>query len=170
MRVAHGIAVLALVTVIGCRGPGSGSADDSLTGEAADIAAIEALLDAELNTLVAGDVEANTALLTSDALILPPDEPPVSAADAAAWSATFLEQFDVTEAEYLRHDISVHGDMAVDYYYGVITMSPIGSDESTKATMKGLHILARQADGSWKIRYDIWNSDGPGLGPAQSNM
>jgi len=167
MRMSHVVTAL-LLPLIGCRGPGSGSASMPETDEAADIAAIEAVMDVELATLVAGDFEGNAALLTDDALILPPDEPPVAAADAAAWSAAFLEQFNVTDAEYLRHDISVHGDMAVDYYYGVITMSPVGSDESTKATMKGLHILARQADGSWKIRYDIWNSDGEG--PAQSGM
>jgi ketosteroid isomerase-like protein len=134
------------------------------TDEAADIAAVEAVLEMELSTLVAGDVEANAALLASDAIILPPNEPPVGAAEAAAWSASFLETFNVTAAEYVRHDISIHGDMAVDYYHGELMMAPVGSDEASKATMKGLHILARQADGSWKIVYDIWNSSDPSAG------
>jgi ketosteroid isomerase-like protein len=37
-------------------------------------------------------------------------------------------------------------------------MTPAGADP-VDMTNKGIHIYKRQADGSWKMVQDVWNSD-----------
>ncbi len=128
---------------------------------AADIAAVEAVVTAELSSIVAGDIAANVAMLTDDAVIMPPNEPSVIGAEVEGWFTEILEAFAVSAGEYVSHDISIHGDVAIDHYVGELTMTPAGSDEPITESMKGIHILERQADGSWKISYDIWNSNKP---------
>ncbi len=128
---------------------------------AADIAAVEAVVTAELSAIVAGDIAANVAMLTDDAVIMPPNEPTVATAEAEGWFTEFMEAYAISGGEYVSHDISIHGDVAIDYYVGELTMTAAGSDETFTEPMKGIHILERQADGSWKISYDIWNSNAP---------
>lgn len=159
MRIGSSIPALALVLAAGCAGAEYGGM--SQADEAADIAAVEGVLAAEMSSIVAGDVAANVALLTDDAVIMPPNESEVDISGVEAWFTAFMEASDISAGEYLSHDISIHGDVAIDHYVGQLTMTPAGSDESVTESLKGIHILKRQADGSWKISYDIWNSNNP---------
>ena len=148
-----------VVLGLGCAGAESGGM--SAADEAADIAAVEAVVMAELSSIIAGDIAANVAMLTDDAVIMPANEPSVTGAEIEGWFTEFREAFAISAGEYASHDISIHGDIAIDYYRGELTMTPAGSDEPVIESMKGIHILERQADGSWKISYDIWNSNNP---------
>ena len=159
MRTGSSVAALTLVLAVGCAGAESGGM--SAADVAADVAAVEAVVTAELSSIVAGDIAANVAMLTDDAVIMPPNEPTVAISDAERWFTEVLGAYDVSAGEYASHDISIHGDIAIDYYHGELTMTPAGSDEPVTESMKGIHILERQADGSWKISYDIWNSNAP---------
>ena len=157
MRIGSSIGALTLLLAVGCVGTeyeGMSEAD-----EAADIAAVEAVVTAEMSALLAGDVAANVALFAHNAVLMPPNEPALGAAEADAWFTEFLEAFDITAGEYVSHDIAIHGDIAIDVYHGELTLTPAGSDETVVQSMKGIHVLERQADGSWKISYDIWNSN-----------
>jgi ketosteroid isomerase-like protein len=70
-----------------------------------------------------------------------------------------LEEFGVSAAEYVVHDIEIHGDIAIDYYEGELTMNPVDGGAPMLALLKGIHVLKRQADGSWKISHDVWNAN-----------
>jgi ketosteroid isomerase-like protein len=35
-------------------------------------------------------------------------------------------------------------------------------------TIKGVYVLHRQADGSWKIAMDVWNADAPPPGAGEN--
>ena len=157
MRFGSSIGALTLLLAVGCAGTeyeGMSEAD-----EAADIAAVEAVISTEMSALLAGDAAANVDLFAHNAVLLPPNEPAFAAAEADAWFAEFLEAFDVTAGEYVSHDISIHGDIAIDVYHGELTMTSAESGETVAQSMKGIHVLERQADGSWKISHDIWNSN-----------
>ena len=130
-------------------------------GQAADIEAVEAVVAAEIQSIIDGDVAANMALLTDDAVIMPPGDVAYVGQGAEAFFQAFLEAVEISEARYLSHDITIYGDVAIDDYRGQLTMTPAGSEETVTDTFKGIHILERQADGSWLISYDIWNSDNP---------
>jgi len=51
--------------------------------EASDIAAVEAVTAEEMSSILEGDVAANVALLTDDAVIMPPNSPPAYGVQAA---------------------------------------------------------------------------------------
>ena len=159
MRFGSSIGALTLFLAVGCADAEYGGMSEA--DEAVDIAAVEAVVTAEMNNLLAGDVAGNVALLTDYAVLMPPNEPALAATEAGAWFAELTEAFNVTAGEYASHDISIHGDVAIDVYHGELTMTPAGGGETVIESMKGIHVLERQADGSWKISHDIWNSNNP---------
>lgn len=126
-----------------------------------DVAAIERVREAEVAALKAVDIEGSLAILTEDCRMLPPNEPMLTGVHAAhAWIETFHEQF-TADIEYTDAEIIVSGDWAIERYAGRMTATPkVGGDPMTEV-IKGIHIYQRQADGSWKIAQDIWNSDAP---------
>jgi uncharacterized protein (TIGR02246 family) len=128
----------------------------------ADRAAIEAVREAEEAGAVSGDAGAFMALVASDAVMMQPNEPAVVGADAiGAWVDEFMGAFAIEFQSYETEDVKVDGDLAVEYYTGVWTMTPAGGGDAVTQNIKGLHVLERQDDGSWKIVYDISNSDDP---------
>ncbi len=125
-----------------------------------DVDAIRAVSAAEIAALVAEDMDAHLATLTEDCIMLPPNEPAVVGHEAIAeWHGGFIEMFDIAGG-YTGSEVVVLGDWAIERYTGEVTVTPAEGDAATE-TIKGIHIYRRQADGSWKIAQDIWNSDVP---------
>lgn len=126
----------------------------------ADREAITAIRQRERETFSAGDRAAINELFTDDAVIMPPNEPVVIGASARdAWLEAFYRQVSV-EAVYTGSTITIVGDHAYETLAFRMTITPVGGGEPTVEIGKGLHIYERQADGSWKIAVDIWNTDG----------
>jgi ketosteroid isomerase-like protein len=63
-------------------------------------------------------------------------------------------------AKYTSSSVKVSGDMAVDTYAATLTITPKGGVAMTDQ-IKGIHVLRKGADGTWKIAQDTWNSDAP---------
>ena len=92
-----------------------------------------------------------------DMVIMPPDEPPVTGHDAIrAWLEGFFAAYK-TDLEYTDSDVSVAGDVAFEAYAFRWTLTPVDGTEPIKQTGKGVYVLRRQADGSWRVARDIWN-------------
>ncbi len=53
------------------------------------------------------------------------------------------------------------GDVAIERVTYTATVWPAGAQSSIEDQGKGLHVYARQPDGSWRLKQDIWNSDRP---------
>lgn len=129
---------------------------------AADRAAIEAMREAERAAAEAGDVEGFIALMAPDVMVMPPNGPAVSGREAArAWVQDFTEAFTVSFSSYMTDDVVIEGDLAVERYSGEWTVTPTGEGEPMTESVKGLHVYRRQADGSWLMTHDVWNSDEP---------
>ncbi len=69
--------------------------------------------------------------------------------------------FSVTFDLYETDEIEVAGDLTYERYTGRWTVTPKDGSDAVEQAFKGIHILRRQTDGSWKIARDIWNSDEP---------
>lgn len=98
---------------------------------------------------------------TDDALLMPSDEPIVSGRQAiASRFQQDLEKFTV-ELTTTPDEIEVSGNLA--FVRGTFKLSLIPKTEGEKMvlTFKGISILRKDADGSWKTYCDIWNSDAP---------
>jgi len=127
---------------------------------AADVAAINAVRAREVAALSSGNIDSALAVYTSDVQMMSPNEEIiVGSAALRTWFENFLATATVT-ARYTSSVIDVSGDLAVDRYTGELTMTPkaAGAAPMTEV-IKGVHVMRRQADGSWRIAQDVWNAD-----------
>lgn len=125
----------------------------------ADVAAINALVDREIAAFSEGNIPELEAIFAADAVLMPPGEPAIESLSAAiSWTEAMHEAFTV-DGVYTSSDVTVSGDLAVQRFTGDLTMTPKEGGEAMSETIKGIHVLQRQADGSWKITQDVWNTD-----------
>lgn len=130
---------------------------------AADVAAINAVREAEVAGLTARDP--SVGYLAADAVLMPPGEPAVAGIDAIrSWAEAFIAQTQSVSVNYTMTDIHVSGDWAVEHYTGTLNATMTGG-EAMSETVKGIHVYRREPDGSWKMVYDVWNSDAPPTAP-----
>ncbi len=128
----------------------------------ADRAAIEAVREAEEAAAVAGSVDDFMALFADDAVFLQPNGPQAAGADAMREVMEgFMEASKIEFNRYDTEEVLVSGDLAVERYSAEWTLTPKAGGDPVTEGVKGIHVMERQADGSWKIVYDVWNSDEP---------
>lgn len=137
-----------------------------------DVAAINAAQDRELAMAATGNADSMATVVTSDAELMPPNEPAVHGLDAVKkWAETMFSQASLS-GRYTSSDVTVSGDLAVARYTGELTITPKAGGAPVTERIKGIHVMKRQPDGSWKIAQDVWNSDAPAvaasLPPAKS--
>jgi ketosteroid isomerase-like protein len=53
------------------------------------------------------------------------------------------------------------GDWAMEYAIEKVKDTPVDGGEALEDVCKGIIIYRRQADGSWRVARDMWNSDLP---------
>ena len=76
------------------------------------------------------------------------------------WIRDFLSQYTAS-LSYTSSDITVSGDWAIERFAGTLTLTPVGGGDPMEEPLKGIHVYRRGDDGSWKMVYDVWNSDTP---------
>jgi ketosteroid isomerase-like protein len=116
------------------------------------------------NAAVAMNVPAVGSYYADDAIMLPPNMGIVRGKDAAqkAW-ATMLVPGNSTSWTSSTVVASASGDMVYDQ--GTYTASIKGPDgRAVSDTGKYLCVWKKQADGSWKVEADMFNSDLPAKG------
>ncbi len=127
---------------------------------AEDTAAIRAIDVEWARAATAGEAEALTALYAPDATVLPPMSVLLQGEAAKKYWADFAKDFSGT-SELTATAIEGRGDLAV--VVGEYRSTPAPKKAGAKALPaeegKYLEVLEKQADGSWKIKYDIWNAN-----------
>ena len=120
-------------------------------------AAIEAANAQFSDAFARGDAKALAAMYTSDAIAFPPDSDMVHGSEAIGefWKAT--RDSGVQTAALTTVDVGRSGDVAYEVGKVSLTIQPAGK-ELTTAVAKYVVVWKRQADGSWKLHRDIWNS------------
>ena len=124
-----------------------------------DVSAIKSSSDAFSKGLVAGDPAAVSLFYTEGASFLPPNDKAVAGRAAiATWMKALppVKAFKLTPVE-----IEGRGDLA--YVKGTfdMTLVPPGAPGPVNDVGKYIEIRRKQADGSWLIAVDIFNSDLP---------
>lgn len=149
---------LATVGLLLCL-PSCGPAPASFS--AADEQAVRAVNDSFVRRLLRSDFANLAALYSPDAHFMPPNQPAVVGRDAfLKWSRAFPP---ISRFELLVEEVGGHGDVA--YVRGRYTMAftPPGAKQAIADTGKYLEVHRRQADGSWPMVADIFNSDKPAM-------
>ena len=129
---------------------------NSLSAE--DVAGVEARSEVVLIAYAAQDWEALKARYTEDVVVLPPNGPEVVGRDniqqyfASGLPGTF--EFETVEIDGFADLAYIRGTF-------VSTTSAGEEGESVIATGKFLEIRRKQADGSWLISRDMFNSSDP---------
>ena len=132
-----------------------------------DIAAIEEVMSQYAVASNAGDFELWMSLMTDDTIKMPPDAPAIYGIEELR--ATYKPFFDnlTTEMVLYPEEAQVDGDMGLARGTYTFTMTPKAGGEPILGDGKYLTLCKRQADGSWKISHDCFNSNVPPAPPAQ---
>jgi ketosteroid isomerase-like protein len=122
-----------------------------------DIATLRAGSDTWGELVVAGNWSALVETYTEDAIFLPPNEATVQGrANIQAWMEAFPP---ISEARLTIQEIDGYGDLA--YIRGTYAMTLSIEGVEMLDTGKYIEIHRKQADGSWPMTVDIFNSDLP---------
>jgi ketosteroid isomerase-like protein len=124
----------------------------------ADVRAIHAVIDREKDAISAGDRDAYLGVLTDDAVVMAPNVPAKSGPELSHWLDDFLLSASVKWRSFTHVETTVVGDLA----FHVFTCAWLATPKDGAAKImhfKGLHVLCRGADGSWRIRREIWNAN-----------
>ena len=155
------------VGVTACSQATEQAAPGPVVNPADDMAVINGVHDEHTAALNAGDAAAYVALLTEDAVLLPPNQPAVLGKDAIReYRQTTFEQntLDVTRSS---EEAMVAGDWAFVRHTYRGTQTPTAGGEPREISGKGITIFQRQPNGSWKISRYLWSSDTPPPGTGQ---
>ena len=155
------LSLLSLLLIAGCTPT---ELVEEATSTEADVEAINRVHDDHTTALNDGDTTAYIALLAEGAVLMPPNEPAVIGENAIReYRQTFFDQFTL-EVTRPSEEVVVVGDWAFVRHTYAGTLTPKAGGEPTEESGKGITILQRQPDGSWKITRYMWSSDDPPLG------
>ncbi len=131
----------------------------------AAIAAIDKKFMEDVNR---GDAAAGAAAYTDDAIVMPPNHSPVEGKQAIEkYLAEIGSQLQASNFQLSILEVDVQGDTTIvrGTYSNSFTIP--GTDAPMEDQGKTLNVWKRQADGSWKLHRDIWNSNTPIPGSPQ---
>ena len=142
---------VAILTLYGC-------GEDIETLSVADISAVRAIDSTYVARILARDWQGVAALLTDDAVFMPPNATAVLGREA---NLARLQTFRFDSLAYVHHSTNVHGGESIAYLEGRYRIRMSMPNVSTAFADSGKHlwVLLRQPNGEWRIRSIIWNSD-----------
>ena len=124
----------------------------------ADVNAIRSLIQQMKDASSARDLEAFVGLFTEDFIAMLPDRPPVIGRDA--WRASVRAPFEQSSVEHLdmtSEEIVVAGDWAFERHDETVVLVDRANGHRRRGYAKGIWILRRQAEGSWRFARYIYN-------------
>ncbi len=125
-------------------------------------AAIAATVEKDMEDFNRGDAGAAAATYTDDAILMPPNQSPIEGKQAIGKGlAELSSQLQLSNLQLSISEVDVQGDTAIvrGTYSSNITVP--GMDAPMEDRGKTLSVWKKQADGSWKLHRDIWNSNMP---------
>jgi len=108
-----------------------------------------------------GDTDLYVANYTDDGVQMPPETPTrIGSEQIRAAIEPALALFDAECPIYPREAV-ITGDWAFGYCDWSLSLTPKEGGPTTTFNGKGLDVIKRQADGSWKYYIECWNYNGP---------
>ena len=128
----------------------------------ADIAAIEEFMDLYALAMKTGDLDLWMSLYTEDTVKMAPDAPAAFGKEQLrAMMKPLFDNFTFEEMDIFDMEIEVAGNWAFSRCNFTAKMTPKAGGEPLHMDAKDMSIMKRQADGSWKLYWDCWNSNVP---------
>jgi ketosteroid isomerase-like protein len=134
---------------------------DALAGDSADIMTIRKIWDQYAYAVGTGDVDLWISLWDKNGVQMPPNQPALKGTDNIVVRRRKGAEAFNAQMEIRSEEIVVEGDMAFSRGTYTATLTPKAGGKAVTVDGKFLTILMRQADGSWKIYRDCFNSNVP---------
>ena len=131
-------------------------------GQANDNEAAVARMTASLLDAVnRSDLTGVLSVWSDDGVLMPPHHPSVQGrVEIERYFARLFEQTRLTFS-FTASQIHVSENIAVERVEYTASAHPTQDGAERLDVGKGLHVYRRQANGSWRLVMDIWNSDTP---------
>ncbi|MFQ6094023.1 MAG: YybH family protein [bacterium] len=107
-----------------------------------------------------GDAAAAAALYTNDATTLPPNSEMIQGRQGIQEFLNGAIEMGAKDITLTTVDVGGSGDTAYEIGKYSITIQPEGQEAMTDSG-KYVAVWKRQADGTWKLHVDIWNTSMP---------
>ena len=143
----------------------NGCASQTPVDAAAELAALREAADAYHVAASAKDADAVVGLYGEGAIMVPPNADMVEGLEGVrGYRFGFIETPGVElEFEIVQAEVSATGDIGWTLAIGEITINqPEGPPRRDR--VRDFHMWKKQADGSWKVVVDMWNSAFPAGG------
>jgi uncharacterized protein (TIGR02246 family) len=156
--------MLPLVIVAACTAQ---ETNEGSSQAAADPAAVRQAIESVNAQFASGLKAADAATLVGyydpEGMVLPPNAPGARGTAAIQEGLSgMLAAMTITDFTLTTQDVHVAGNLAVETGAFTMTSQPKdGSAPATTDTGKYVVVWRQQADGSWKLFRDIFNSDNP---------
>jgi len=159
LRVARSTLALSLVAACGAERPAAAGAGSLSAADHAAVLAVDSAFSAAAKS---GDVDRLAALYAEDAMLLPPNAPPVKGRDAirAFWKG-LLDAYTV-DVPLGQELVEGRGDLAYQVGHYRLVTTPKGSGTPAMAPEDGkyLEVLKKGSDGTWRYVADMYSSNG----------
>jgi len=124
-----------------------------------DEQAIRKLTEDWLAAMRSKDIPGLAGMVTEDAVFLPSGFPPIRGKQAVeTMYRSFFPQFSSVEQTVSIEELQVAGDWAFAWGTEKVTLVPEAGGTPIEMQGKGMSILRRQPDGSWKFARGINNA------------
>ena len=125
-------------------------------------AAIAAINKKFMEDVNRGNAAAGAAAYTDDAILMPPNNSPVRGKQTIEkYLAEIGSQMQASNFQLSILEVDVQGDTTIVRGTYSSSFTVPGTDAPMEDRGKTLNVWKRQADGSWKLHRDIWNSNMP---------
>ncbi len=112
----------------------------------------------ERGAIESGEMDPYLGVLTDDAVFMPPNSHPKEGRELREWLRAFVEGFSVEWLSFVSTEVLESGEAAYHSFAYTWRVQPRAGGEPTTASGKGVHLLRRGSDGTWRIAREIWNS------------
>jgi ketosteroid isomerase-like protein len=150
------VAIVTIALLAGCA-----TTNSTARTQAADEAAIAEFNARYLKSINDGDIATLSSLTTDGHIMLAPNRPPTvgkKANDEA--NGRVFQMFDIDET-WTPLETVISGDLAYQRGTFTVAATPKAGGDTTHTSGNFLRIYRRQADGSWRMVRDMFNSDQP---------
>ena len=114
-----------------------------------------------LKAVNASDLPGVLAVWSDGGILMAPHHPSVHGRAAIEQYFRGLFRRSRVTFSFTASRIEVSGDLAFERVEYAASVLPLADGPERHDAGKGVHVYRRQADGSWKLAMDIWNSDIP---------
>jgi uncharacterized protein (TIGR02246 family) len=109
-----------------------------------------------------GDLKNLLDVFADDATLMPPNDTTLfGKEEITEWWKEYFQWFQVSSSIETEADLTVAGDQAFERTCFSIVIVPRKKGTRITDDIRGLTVWRRQADDSWKISHQIWNSTKP---------